>query len=249
MPMTNERPFRSRFGVGFKVISAFIILTFLAQDFVQAQGGTPLWASVSQAKAHSKTDTTDNKLNNITIPAESGLTRKVEVHGSGDVIINIQDAHAKLGAQQSISNILDNLVKNYNLNLVAIEGATSRVDTSLISSFPVAEVKAKTAEYLLKEGRISAAEFYSMVAKEKVSVYGVDDASLYNENVTTFKTVIEQKTAIRQELKGLKKLVAELEGLVYSAGLKDMAGRKLLHKNGDCNQLSINSRLGANKAV
>ena len=94
-------------------------------------------------------------------------------------------------------------------------------------------MKRKTGEYLLKEGKISAGEFYSIITKDPVSLYGVDDPGLYQENLAAFKDLIDKKLVIRKELKGLKRAVAELESKVYSPKLLELTHRKLLHKNGD----------------
>ncbi len=228
--VAGEKPFRSHYSRTFKTISLIVIASFVLQDFVSAQGGTPLWSSVAPSK-NSKT-VPQSDLNKINIPHDSGLTRKVAVTGSEDVIINIQDAHSKLGAQESITKILDNLVKNYNLSLIALEGSSDRIDTSLISSFPIEEVRQKTGQFLLKEGKISAGEFYSMVSKEPVKLYGVDDPELYQSNLEVFKFLIDNKLKIRTQLKALKKLLAELENEIYSPRLLDLTHRKLLHKNG-----------------
>ena len=194
----NDRRFISRYSPILRAISALVILTFIFQDIVSAQGGTPLWSHVTQAQESGNTSH-ENQLKEITIPADSGLTRKAVVNGTNDVIINIQDAHSKLGAQESITKILDNLVKNYNLNLIALEGASDLVDTSIVSSFPIEEVRKKTGRYLLKEGKISAGEFYSMISDDPVKLYGVDDPALYKENLEVFKSLVEKKNEIRTQ--------------------------------------------------
>ena len=79
-----------------------------------------------------------------------------------------------------------------------MEGASDVVDTSLISSFPIEEVRKKTGEYLLKEGKISAGEFYSMISKDPVRLYGAEDPALYKENLETFRVLIEKKPLIRK---------------------------------------------------
>ncbi|MGH7197757.1 MAG: hypothetical protein ACREH5_03350, partial [Candidatus Omnitrophota bacterium] len=227
----EERPYRSRYGFWLRTVSLAVIVAFLAQDVVSAQGGTPVWSHVTKSEDPQKKD--GSQLNNITIPYDAGLTRKVVANGTGDVIINIQDAHSKLGAQESITKILDNLVKNYDLSLIALEGASDKVDTSLVSTFPVEEAKKTAGRYLLKEGHISASEFYSMITEKPVSLYGVEDPELYKENLAAFKDLIEKKQAIRQELRGLKKAVGELESRIYSADLLELSKNRLLQKNGD----------------
>jgi NifU-like protein involved in Fe-S cluster formation len=171
----------------------------------------------------------------INISSDLGLIRQSSLTSapSGEMIINIQDAHSKLGAQESISKILDSLVKNYHLQMVAIEGASTFVDTSVLSTFPIQKIKEKVGENLLKEGKISAASFYSAITQEKVSVYGVEDAALYRQNVETFKSLIEQKPRIRQELKSLKKSLKNLGDSIYSPQLKEVLNKRLLHQNGD----------------
>ncbi len=230
----DERVTKSRYGILLRSISLVIVVAFLMQDLVYAQGGTPLWSQVVEAKSQdTKNQDAQGTFNKIAIPYDSGLARKVVAKGTQDVVINIQDAHSKLGAQESITRIIDNLVKNYNLNLITLEGATDTVDLSLIRSFPVEEAKKRTGEYLLKEGRISAGEFYSLISKDAVSLYGAEDPSLYKENVDVFKELIDNKLVIRQELRGLKKAISELERKIYPSVLQELTSHKLLHKNGD----------------
>ncbi|MBI3252398.1 MAG: hypothetical protein HYZ52_03640, partial [Candidatus Omnitrophica bacterium] len=226
----NEKKFRSRFSLTLRAISAVLVFTFLSQDLVHAEGGEPLWSHVTKIPQIQKEE---NKLNNITIPYDAGIARKVVAKGAEDVIINIQDAHQKLGAQESITRILDNLVRNYNLNLITLEGGSSLIDTSLVSSFPIAEVKKKTGQYLLKEGRIGAGEFYSMISESPVTLYGAEDPSLYRENVEVFRRIIDNKKEIRAQLKGLQRATRDLEAKIYPQDLLELTHTKLLHKNGE----------------
>lgn len=232
----NEvRETRSRYSASFKSIAAFVVAAFLLQDIVYAQGGTALWSQVQEAKAQTSAEKKDESAfsGKIIIPYDSGLTRKVVINGTNEVIINIQDAHQKLGAQESITRILDNLVKNYNLNLITLEGASDLIDTSLIKSFPIDEVKERAGEFLLKEGRIGAGTFYSIISESRVGVYGVEDPALYEENLEVFRGLIEKKIRVRKELKGLKRALKELEEKIYSEELRDLTERKLLQRNGD----------------
>ena len=187
-PNKDGCKYHSRFPWTLKLVSSAVIVAFLGQDFIYAEGGVPLWSQVP-APAVSQTQ---NDLSSIAIPADAGLTRKVVAKAAEDVIITIQDAHSKLGAQESIAKILDNLVKNYDLKLIALEGASDLIDTSVISSFPIEEARRRAGEYLLKEGKISAGEFYSMITEEPVELYGVDDDKLYKENLDAFKILIDK---------------------------------------------------------
>ncbi len=193
-------------------ISVFLLASLFSQEIIFAQGTLPS--------------------SPIAIPDQSGITRKSVSKKGQDVIINIQDAHSKLGAQESISQILDSLVKNYDLKLIALEGGSGAIDTSIISSFPIEETRRKAATSLMQEGKISAGEFYAMVSGEPVTLYGVDDPALYRENLDVFRALVEKKVVVRQELKGLQRALHELETKINSPELIDFARHKLLHQEG-----------------
>ncbi|MFA6143010.1 MAG: hypothetical protein WC738_06950, partial [Candidatus Omnitrophota bacterium] len=123
----------------------FIIITFLNQDIVWAQGGNPVW-SKPQTPASSNTQSNNINLNgNIAIPKDVAVTKEVYNSGSSSkTIINIQDAHASLTAQESISSILDSLVTNYDMKLVAVEGSSGYIDTSILKTFPDESIRKDT---------------------------------------------------------------------------------------------------------
>ena len=212
-------------------ISIFLLAAFFSQEILFGQGVSPLWNEVAEAKAANPLGR-ENASSRIAIPEQSGITQKSVSKYGQDVIINIQDAHSKLGAQESIVQILDSLVKNYDLKLIALEGASTAIDTSIISSFPVEETRRKAATSLMQEGKISAGEFYSMVSGEPVTLYGVDDPALYRENLDVFRALVEKKVTVRKELKGLQRALHELETKINSPELIDFARHKLLHQEG-----------------
>lgn len=210
--------FRSSHSLFLRVISFSVLLAFLCQDLAYG---------FDSAKADPLTSQKP-----ISIPAQYGTVRKFS-GGQGPLVINIQDAHQKLGAQASIANILESLVSNYNLQLVGIEGADGAVDTSVLSSLPDAKIKKKAGEYLLREGLISAGEFYSIISENPVSLYGVEDDRVYQKNRNVFKKLVEAKPALRRELKILGGTLRALEGKVYNPALKELNLRKMRRASGE----------------
>ena len=47
----KPRKWHSRYSLSLRVISALLVVTFFSQDLLHAQGGTPVWSQVQQAKA------------------------------------------------------------------------------------------------------------------------------------------------------------------------------------------------------
>ena len=74
-------------------------------------------------------------LSQIHIPAEIG--RVIEVYDASNstenrLIVHIQDLHTNPEGQYNLANILEILLKDYNLGLVCSEGADGEVDTSSV---------------------------------------------------------------------------------------------------------------------
>ena len=129
-----------------RLIALLVVSAFINQDIIWAQGGDPIWAKPSASSNPL------NINNNINVPKDVAVTKEVYNSTGDKTIINIQDAHSSLAAQESIASVLDSLVTNYDLRLIAIEGSTGYIDTSLLKTFPDDNIKRSTAKYLMVRG-------------------------------------------------------------------------------------------------
>ncbi|MCK4463622.1 MAG: hypothetical protein KAU58_04860, partial [Candidatus Omnitrophica bacterium] len=208
---------RKRHAFLFKTLAFILIFAFIAYDITWAQGGTPMWQHAKPGvRLNGKT-----RLNGIRIPYDAGQAQDVFSNGTDEVIINIQDAHASLTAQKSIVKILQNLASNYDLNLIALEGAEGPVDISLLKTFPDSAIRKETAEYLMQKGKMSAGELFSVVSEKPIKLYGVENNSLYRANIEALKRVMQSKMECIESIKGLLSTLEALGPKVYS---KDLIG-------------------------
>ncbi|MFC1549138.1 hypothetical protein ACFL5E_04180, partial [Candidatus Omnitrophota bacterium] len=156
----------------FKIVSLIILVIFVHEQVGWTQEGRPVWTAPHNVKDASLVDIPTK----INIPYDIGEVNQTVINGGKDVIINIQDAHASLSSQHSIVNILDNLVTNYDIKLLALEGAEGYIDTSILKTFPDKKIRKETAEYLMKEGKMSAGEFFGATRDENdIVLYGVEN--------------------------------------------------------------------------
>ncbi|MDD3906112.1 MAG: hypothetical protein PHS46_06265, partial [Candidatus Omnitrophica bacterium] len=160
-----------------------------------------------------------------------GLARD-ESESKSKTVIQIQDAHASLAAQESISSILDSLVTNYDLKLVAVEGSSGYIDTSILKTFPDEGIRRNTAEYLMQKGKMSAGEFYSVTSNKNIALYGIEDKDLYKANVEEFKKIYEANQSVRKDITGLINTLKAIEDKVYSKELKALEDNSVLNTNG-----------------
>ncbi|MDO8535723.1 MAG: hypothetical protein Q7S30_01750, partial [Candidatus Omnitrophota bacterium] len=186
-----------------RIIAIVLTIAFINQDIIWAQDGAPVWSKQSRPEDFVTRKGAGNDMlfpgHETSIPRDIATVKEVyspfrdpERHGeqhalSGSrndnpkTIIQIQDAHSSLGAQESISSILDSLVTNYDLKLIAIEGSSGYIDTSFLKTFPDEKIRSQTAKYLVKEGRMSAGEFFSITSNKPIALYGIEDKPLYKE--------------------------------------------------------------------
>lgn len=202
---------------------------FLLQDVAFAKGeASPAWTAVAAARRG-----TDQQKTAASIPANFGLVQKSAVREGEEIIVNIQDAHKKIGAQESIAKLLEALVRDYELRMVGVEGASGRIDASVVNSFPVESVRRQVGSYLVREGSISGSELYAIASENPVPLYGVEDKDLYQENVDVFGKVINAKLEARRSLKALFEALKVLEASAYPPELRAILEKRMTKRGGD----------------
>jgi len=201
--------FKERHSLVFKLIASILLFSFILYDICWATGGL-----------------------SITVAQELASPKDTYVNGSKETIINIQDAHASLSAQHSIIELLENLTKDYDLNLIALEGAEGPLDVSILRSFPDAGTRRESAEYLMRKGRMSAGEFFSIVSENPIKTYGIEDNDLYKANLSAFKSVISNKVECVRNTIALIDTLRALEPKIYPKDLRELEENSRLHREG-----------------
>lgn len=164
---------------------------------------------------------------NTFISSSIGRITSAKYYDSDEIIINIQDLHCHPETQKNIVKIIDQINKKYNLNEVYLEGAVGNVDTSLLSSLKKTELGNQIIESLLNLGRLSGAEYYSVVKDKNKFIVGIEDNVIYEENIQLLNQILsvypDVSTICRQldsEIKNVKKDyfnkdIRRLERLTY----------------------------------
>lgn len=215
----------------FRAVSVAVIISFLWQDIVFAQGGPSEIAA--QAKAQAVRSDSPINLNQFSVPRTLATTKEIRSFDSKETVIMIKDAHDNLGAQESIAGLLDNLVTNYEIETIAVEGSSGFVDTSILSSFPDKEIKKKVTEDLMAEGFISAAEYFSVFTESDAAVYGIDDKALHAENMDAFKGALANAEKYGAQAGALHDALHALQDKVYSPELKTLEDNSVVKNNGN----------------
>ncbi|MBU1083527.1 MAG: hypothetical protein KKG84_00405, partial [Candidatus Omnitrophica bacterium] len=202
-----------------RAVSILLSIIFLDQQAGWAQGGKPVWAQAKPAEFVQH----DMYPSKYKVPYDLAKTQETVMNGGDEVIFNIQDAHPSLSAQYSIAGLLETLVTDYDLEFIALEGASGYIDTSLLSTFPDKRIRKDTADFLMREGRMSAGEFFAITTDaENISLYGIEDDKLYRENIESFRTLAADRAGKTGNITALLEQLGALGEKVWNKDLKKL---------------------------
>jgi len=159
----------------------------------------------------------------IAIPETYGKIEEVfQGAPSSPLIVHIQDAHANYEAQKNIKQILDHLRRNYYLKLIQLEGAASKLDPSIFAVSYLKEANLKLADFLMRQGRLSGAEAFAVESENPVELYGVEDATLYIENLKTFRSVYSHQKELDEYFNEMGLVAKDLRIKLLNEDLLDL---------------------------
>lgn len=140
---------------------------------------------------------------------------------SESFVVHIKDVHCNYHAQKNIADIISILVKKFKIPLVSVEGATSKLDTSVFQVFPDKEVRRKVCLDFLKSGTLSGAEYLSITEGETnpFIISGIENGTLYLQNIKVFRNVIVNAKKVFPILEKIESETARQKNRLYSEPL------------------------------
>ncbi|MCX5667083.1 MAG: hypothetical protein NTY34_02070 [Candidatus Omnitrophica bacterium] len=159
----------------------------------------------------------------FTLPLELGYVQESsEAPNSGKTVIHIQDAHCNYAAQKSIAEILNYLTAEYGIYAVNCEGGAESYDLSPFTAIPEKDIREKTADFFVKEGVVSAAEYYAVNNPEKVNLWGVEDPDLYLKNLKVYRDSLAHKNEVDRYIKSIGYILDNLKRHIYPNELLEL---------------------------
>lgn len=222
----------------FFILSLAVIFSFnvLGGDLLIGEvwaARVPELTSVGSDNTGGPTPLKDLKADTFSLPQELGyIQESVKVPDSTRTVIHIQDAHCNYAAQKSIAGILDYLTTEYGIYAVNCEGGAEGYDLSVFTSIEDKPAREKTADYFVKEGVVSAAEYYAVNNPQKVALWGVEDPDLYIKNLKVYRDSLSHKAQVDRYIKSISHILDNLKRHIYSDGLMEFDGHYTGYKEG-----------------
>ncbi|MCL2798983.1 MAG: hypothetical protein FWD54_01690 [Endomicrobia bacterium] len=139
----------------------------------------------------------------------------------------IEDLHANLSAQKSITEIIESVDKNNNIKEILIEGASETIKPSILSG--KIQNKNKFLDLLFESSRINGVEYYALKNNKEYKLSGLENKALYNENINKLKLIIDSQEEVNKILSDMGKDLSRIQRSLYS--VKNKENLKMLQKH------------------
>src|SRR3989338_1153517 len=173
-------------------------------------------------------------ISDIQIPSEFGKAEELFQGKSEKTVIILQDAHSIPDAQTSLHRLIEYFQKQYGVNLVAVEGAASELDTQIFRSFPDQKALRKVMNEFSGRGELSgsvAAAIFSQ-AFSGVRYSGIEDWDTYEQAVSLYLAAIKKEPELLEKWTLLQKSLEAQKKQAYSKELWDVdQALKGFHEN------------------
>lgn len=83
----------------------------------------------------------------------------------------------------NLANILESLIKDYELNLILVEGGSTDADFTYLRNRATLEERKEKAEKLLRESIITGEEYLNIASDYPMSFQGIEDRGIYDAHV------------------------------------------------------------------
>ena len=201
------------------VITNIIIIAFLCQSIVWAQGGAPLpIQGTSKSPVINPTEILPLDINllpsvaEISVPEDLAKIQDRFQGNNGKIVIHIQDSHANYEAQKNYAQALERVVTphfNGSKKLMAMEGAEGPLDVTLFKTIPDKKIQSTVVDYFMKNGYLNGAEYFAIYGSNDLVLYGVEEMKLYQENLEVFRLAQEMKPVIANLMAELQEALAK----------------------------------------
>ncbi len=153
---------------------------------------------------------------NLKLPEKFGKIQK-GFQGQNRMIVHVQDLHCNHEVQMNIARIIHYLAQEHELGLVGEEGAFYTVNTSKLRTFPIPEIREDVGDYLVQQGKLSGAEYYSATGEHPVRLEGIETPDLYHASARQVRSFLNSES---QGLSyDLRELLDELKPSIYNPRL------------------------------
>ena len=169
----------------------------------------------------------------FTLPEYLGQIKDSYKGTSGKTVIHIQDAHCNYACQKGISEIINYINKEHEIDTINLEGGAGKYDISIFTRIKDRKIREKVSDYFVEEGLVNGAEYYAINNPDKSDLWGVEDVDLYLKNLNVYRDSLKHKDQIDKYLRELNHIINNLKRHIFNEELLEMSIKYDGYKEGN----------------
>lgn len=138
-------------------------------------------------------------LSTFTIPTDIATIQEKFQGSSSESVIIIQDAHDIPEAQKNIFQTIRQLLDQYEIELVGLEGAEGVLDNQFYQSFPDQNKLKKNIEDWMRRGELSGGTAAAILEKTPTPFVGIEEERFYQEGIILYRKALSQLERYNQK--------------------------------------------------
>ncbi|HNX67864.1 MAG TPA: hypothetical protein PLL75_03625 [Candidatus Omnitrophota bacterium] len=158
-------------------------------------------------------------LSSLAVPESVGKIQERFTGRGVRTILQVQDVHAHLLAQENIAAILDHLSAVSGIRTIALEGAWSATDLPKSRAIPTSREKQLLARSLMDQDLISGPVYAAILSPEPLKLLGVEDAPLYEKNRELFLRHLAQRDPMTGKIRAYGKNIRTAQDATWNPAL------------------------------
>ena len=195
----------------------------------------------------------DNSITGLLDNKESGHP-VVQASDHLPLVILIQDLHVHYGVQRNIAGILESLAKKLGKGdagtrghgdtentsdspsprvpasprlpfALAVEGASGPIDSSVMALFPDPKIKQEAADYLMREGELTGAEYFAVMRGLPRALTGAEDLRYYTIHRNLFRKTLADRSRLVRALRAIQSDIRPLRKKLYSSVVRKIQSK------------------------
>jgi len=171
-------------------------------------------------------------IQNLSVPKSLGRIDDRFQGTSTRWVIQIQDVHTHLPAQENIAALIDHLNAVYGIERVGAEGGWSKTSFKESWGLPSSREKQMLARGLLEEAHITGTAYAGLFTQTPLKITGLEDKSLYFENRSQYLKHLSERSATQKKLEAVEKRLSQEKASLYNTKLKKLDDALLKFEEG-----------------
>jgi len=205
---------KTRFSILHKILSLIILQTFIANNVLYADISF-LSREVDKSFQH-EIQALRNDPSSLLVSASAAQISSSHKGQGEKLIIHIQDAHTNLGAQKNLAKILDEVIAQYGVDLVFVEGGTGNDSLSFLRSYAPLNVRKRVAMRFLERGEIAGEEYLDIISDKNFQLWGIEDPVLYEKSLISYARVVGVRKEAKRYLDEIGRAISRIKPRVYT---------------------------------